>query len=66
VARHPLGAGAYRLAGSYLVNFLHILQLIIKSFLTIMDNGNDPSALTPNSEFSDEKQKIVKQWPNRH
>jgi len=25
-----------------------------------MDNGNDPPALTPNSEFSDEKQKITK------
>jgi len=25
-----------------------------------MDNGNDPPALTPNSEFSDEKQKTIK------
>jgi len=25
-----------------------------------MDNGNDPPALTPNPEFSDEKQKIIK------
>jgi len=41
------------------LNFLHILQLI-KIILTIMDNGNDPPALTPNSEFSDEKQKIIK------
>jgi len=32
----------------------------LKSFLTTMDNGNDPPALTPNSEFSDEKQKIIK------
>jgi len=27
----------------------------LKSFLTIMDNGNEPPVLTPNSEFSDEK-----------
>jgi len=32
----------------------------LKSFLAIMDNGNDLPALTPNSEFSDEKQKIIK------
>jgi len=25
-----------------------------------MENGNDPPALTPNSEFSDEKWKIAK------
>jgi len=32
----------------------------LKSFLTIMDYGNDPPVFTPNSEFSDEKQKIIK------
>jgi len=32
----------------------------LKSFLTIMDNDNDLPALTPNSEFFDEKQKIIK------
>ena len=29
-----------------------------------MDNGNDPPARTSNLKFSDEKQKIIKQWPN--
>jgi len=36
------------------LNFLHIYNSL-RSFLTIMDNGNDPPTLTPNSEFSDEK-----------
>jgi len=48
--------------GSYLVATCHetfyTFYNLLKSFLTIMDNGND--LLTPNSEFSDEKQKIIK------
>ena len=40
----------------------YLIMLVYRCLLTIMDNGND--LLTPNSEFSDEKQKIIKQWPN--
>ena len=28
-----------------------------------MDNSNDPPARTSNLEFSEEKQKIIKEWP---
>ena len=34
--------------------FLHFTDKLL------MDNGNDPPACTPNLEFSDEKQKIIK------